>query len=149
MCASRWTSHACIPRSAQSPGRRALEAFYTGTVWREHRDAANAIVIGSNDVLLLRGPVFAPESGTREVVATVCQPSDAAAFDAYAARRLGPRHALHLAPTKPVRRAVSTRSTPPACPPLPPPKLGRCRRSPAGRLFVRSVSAEWQATPQG
>ncbi|WP_189281872.1 hypothetical protein [Streptomyces atratus] len=52
-------------------------------------------MIDSDDVLLLRGPGFASESGTREVVATVCQPSDAAAFGAYAARHLGPRHALH------------------------------------------------------
>lgn len=51
-------------------------------------------MIDSDDVLLLRGPGFAPQSGTREVVATVCQPSDAAAFDTYAARHPGPRHAL-------------------------------------------------------
>jgi quinol monooxygenase YgiN len=34
--------------------RRALEAFYTGPVWRRHRDAANATMIDSHDVLLLR-----------------------------------------------------------------------------------------------
>lgn len=77
--------------------RRALEAFYTGPVWREHRDAANATMIdrGSEDVLLLRGPGFTSEPGAREVVATVCGPSGAAAFDAYATRHLGPGHALH------------------------------------------------------
>ncbi|MFD9561289.1 NIPSNAP family protein [Streptomyces sp. NPDC059994] len=75
--------------------RRALEAFYTGPVWREHRDTANAAMIDSDDVLLLRGPGFASEPGTREVVATVCHPSDAAAFDAYADRYLAPGHALH------------------------------------------------------
>ena len=32
----------------------ALEAFYGGPVWREHRDAANATMIDSDDVLLLR-----------------------------------------------------------------------------------------------
>jgi hypothetical protein len=96
--------------------RRALEAFYTGTVWREHRDAANATMIDSDDVLLLRGPGFAPESGTREVIATVCQPSDAAAFDAYAAGHLGPRHALHRTehaendyPLLPVRTGADVR----------------------------------------
>jgi hypothetical protein len=31
-----------------------LEAFYGGPVWREHRDAANATMIDSDDVLLLR-----------------------------------------------------------------------------------------------
>lgn len=32
----------------------ALEAFYGGPVWREHRDKANATMIDSDDVLLLR-----------------------------------------------------------------------------------------------
>jgi hypothetical protein len=37
------------------PGRRrGLEAFYGGPVWRAHRDAANATMIDSDDVLLLR-----------------------------------------------------------------------------------------------
>ncbi len=34
--------------------RRSLEAFYTGPVWAAHRDAANATMIDSDDVLLLR-----------------------------------------------------------------------------------------------
>jgi hypothetical protein len=33
---------------------RGLERFYGGPVWREHRDAANATMIDSDDVLLLR-----------------------------------------------------------------------------------------------
>jgi hypothetical protein len=33
---------------------RALDAFYTGPVWREHGKAANATMIDSDDVLLLR-----------------------------------------------------------------------------------------------
>ncbi|WP_117212557.1 NIPSNAP family protein [Allorhizocola rhizosphaerae] len=45
--------------------KRALEAFYTGPVWRAHRDAANATMIDSDDVLLLR-PVR-PESRLRPV----------------------------------------------------------------------------------
>lgn len=32
---------------------RALEAFYYGPVWREHREAANATMVDSDDVLLL------------------------------------------------------------------------------------------------
>ncbi|MGW2583918.1 NIPSNAP family protein [Streptomyces virginiae] len=75
--------------------RHSLEAFYSGPVWRQHRDAANATMIDSDDVLLLRGPGFTPEPGGREVVATVCRPSDAAAFDSYAARHLGSGRALH------------------------------------------------------
>lgn len=34
--------------------RAALEAFYGGPVWRRHRNAANATMIDSDDVLLLR-----------------------------------------------------------------------------------------------
>lgn len=34
--------------------RRALEAFYGGPVWRTHREAANATMVDSDDVLLLR-----------------------------------------------------------------------------------------------
>ena len=34
--------------------RAALEAFYSGSVWREHRDAANATMLDSDNVLLLR-----------------------------------------------------------------------------------------------
>ncbi|GAA3908671.1 NIPSNAP family protein [Streptomyces lannensis] len=108
--------------------RRSLEAFYTGPVWREHREAANATMIDSDDVLLLRGPGFTAERGTRKVVATVCHPSDAAAFDAYAARHLGPGHALHRTehaennyPLLPVRtgedvRVWFGRGQPPPCP---------------------------------
>ncbi|WP_305610891.1 NIPSNAP family protein [Brevundimonas sp.] len=34
--------------------KTALEAFYTGPAWQAHRSAANATMIDSNDVLLLR-----------------------------------------------------------------------------------------------
>lgn len=37
----------------------ALEAFYTSEIWRTHRNAANATMIDSDDVLLLR-----PEAGS-------------------------------------------------------------------------------------
>ena len=39
--------------------RAALTAFYEGPVWRAHRDAANATMVDSDDVLLLR-PVHPP-----------------------------------------------------------------------------------------
>jgi hypothetical protein len=42
---------------------RALEAFYGGPVWARHRDAANATMIDSDNVLLLR-PAYA-DSGFR------------------------------------------------------------------------------------
>ncbi|MFJ6621022.1 hypothetical protein ACIQOW_26035 [Kitasatospora sp. NPDC091335] len=52
-------------------------------------------MLDSDDVLLLRGPGFAPEPGAREVLATVCHPTGAAAFDVHAGRHLGPEHAVH------------------------------------------------------
>ena len=66
---------------------KALEAFYDGPVWREHRAAANATMIDSDDVLLLRPaqpgsgfkldratrpPVGESQSGEGIVVATIC-----------------------------------------------------------------------------
>lgn len=41
--------------------KAALEAFYEGATWRANRDAANATMIDSNDVHLLRA--IAPEGG--------------------------------------------------------------------------------------
>ncbi|MGC4949137.1 NIPSNAP family protein [Streptomyces sp. DT224] len=75
--------------------RRALEAFYDGPVWRRHRDAANATMADSDDVLLLRGPGCTPPPDATEVRVTVCHPPGPAVFDAYAARHLTPSHALH------------------------------------------------------
>src|SRR5829696_10445852 len=40
-----------MPGLAQS-----LHAFYSGPVWKTHRDAANATMIDSDNVLLLRRP---------------------------------------------------------------------------------------------
>ncbi|MFF0298544.1 NIPSNAP family protein [Kitasatospora sp. NPDC004614] len=108
--------------------RRALEAFYGGPVWRAHREEANATMVDSDDVLLLRGPGFLPAAGVREVEATICR-SDAA-FDAYADRQLRPRHALHRTehavngfPQLPVRTGLDVRvwfgpADPPPSPPL-------------------------------
>ncbi|MGW0669486.1 NIPSNAP family protein [Streptomyces sp. NPDC002746] len=91
--------------------RRALKAFYTGPVWRQHRDAANATMVDSDNVLLLRGPGFIPPPGAGEVLATVCHPTDAAAFAAYAARHLNPVHALH--------RTEHAENDSPVCPSAP------------------------------
>jgi hypothetical protein len=40
--------------STMDDRRAALERFYYGPVWQEHREAANATMIDSDDVLLLR-----------------------------------------------------------------------------------------------
>jgi hypothetical protein len=53
---------------------RALEAFYNGPVWASHRDAANATMVDSDDVLLLRPtepphpPAAAVPRGERDAV---------------------------------------------------------------------------------
>jgi hypothetical protein len=66
---------------ADMPARaRALDAFYGGPVWRAHRDAANATMVDSDDVLLLRpvrvgsglGRQAGPGSGVGVVLATLC-----------------------------------------------------------------------------
>lgn len=49
--------------------RRALEDFYLGPVWKRFRDAANATMLGSDDVLLLRPtdpPRPAPEPARKQ-----------------------------------------------------------------------------------
>jgi hypothetical protein len=50
--------------------RTALAAFYGGPVWKEHRTAANATMIDSDDVLLLR-----PASGTAGLDLTGTRPA--------------------------------------------------------------------------
>ncbi|OLF07200.1 hypothetical protein BLA60_28785 [Actinophytocola xinjiangensis] len=51
--------------AGMSERAEALTAFYGGPVWREHRDAANATMIDSDDVLLLRPVTTAPAVGPR------------------------------------------------------------------------------------
>jgi hypothetical protein len=74
--------------------RQALAAFYGGPVWKAYGPAANATMLDSDDVLLLRPATptsgFAPlprrhEAPPTLVVATVCSldlPADASAVDA-------------------------------------------------------------------
>jgi len=54
----------------------ALSAFYGGPVWKAHREAANATMIDSDDVLLLRprAPFASPAAPRADsmVVATIC-----------------------------------------------------------------------------
>lgn len=57
--------------------RRSLEAFYNGPVWAKHKDAANATMIDSDDVLLLK-PAW-PESGFDLAGARRPSPDDKAA----------------------------------------------------------------------
>ncbi|MBP0452603.1 NIPSNAP family protein [Kitasatospora sp. RG8] len=77
---------------------RALRAFYYGPVWRAHRDAANATMLDSDDVLLLRGPGFTAPDGAGQVVATICHPWDTTAFAGHVERRLCPEAAAGTPP---------------------------------------------------
>jgi hypothetical protein len=69
-----WRGYADMPARA-----RALQAFYGGPVWLAHRDAANATMLDSNDVLLLRPlngpagdePLVVPAAGV--LLVTVCR----------------------------------------------------------------------------
>jgi hypothetical protein len=94
----------------------ALQAFYSGPVWREHRTAANATMIDSDNVLLLRPaeggpeldldpsrrpPVGAPE---RDGVLWVTISSEPLPGDAVA--RFVTEHARNDFPALPVREDV-------------------------------------------
>jgi len=73
---------------------RALAAFYGGKVWRAHREAANATMIDSDNVLLLKpGKDFAlPAKGEGPVLVHIVQSDEAfaARFAHELARRLDP-----------------------------------------------------------
>lgn len=109
----------------------ALSAFYGGPVWKAHRDAANATLVDSDDVLLLRpaGPGFQrsprPPLGSAAVpssvyVATICHvdPDATGSFRAFFTERVAPvlaeggaapvacfesEHAVNTYPALPVR----------------------------------------------
>lgn len=111
--------------------KAALSAFYGGPVWKAHRDAANATMIDSDDVLLLRPagygfrrsprpPVGAAALPSSVYVATICQvdPDATGAFHQFFAERAAPvlaeggaapvacfasEHAVNTFPALPVR----------------------------------------------
>ncbi|WP_308130268.1 NIPSNAP family protein [Kitasatospora aureofaciens] len=94
---------------------RALQAFYYGPVWQAHREAANATMLDSDDVLLLRGPGFTAPDGAGPVVATVCHPLDAAAFADHFEQHLRPELAA-ATPALAVHRTEHAENTFPALP---------------------------------
>jgi quinol monooxygenase YgiN len=86
----------------------ALGAFYGGPVWSRHREAANATMVSSDNVWLLRpvGPGFAlepraasvdPADATGLIVASICTlaPAAADAFAGFFARSVAPLLAAH------------------------------------------------------
>lgn len=64
--------------------REALAAFYGGPVWAAHKDAANATMIDSDDVLLLRPVVPFPVAPIRPPVGATTVPSTLVAVTVYA-----------------------------------------------------------------
>ncbi|MGH6870145.1 MAG: NIPSNAP family protein [Rhizomicrobium sp.] len=94
-----------------------LAAFYGGPVWKRHREAANATMIDSDNVLLLkpgRGfdlPARGPARPAAPLFAHICQSDEtfAARFAATLAPRLDPlawfvsEHAKNTFPALPVR----------------------------------------------
>lgn len=95
---------------------RALHAFYGGPVWQAHREQANATMIDSDDVLLLRGPGFAAPDTTGSVVVTICHPLDPAAFADHFERELRPALAAAGTPARAVHRSEHAENTFPALP---------------------------------
>lgn len=94
---------------------RALHAFYYGPIWRAHRDAANATMLDSDDVLLLRGPGFAAPDTAGPVVATICHPVDAAFADRFE-RDLRPGLTAAGTPPQAAHRTEHAENTFPALP---------------------------------
>ncbi|WP_327369480.1 NIPSNAP family protein [Streptomyces sp. NBC_01217] len=94
---------------------RALRAFYHGPVWQGHREAANATMLDSDDVLLLRGPGFSAPDGAGPVVATICHPVDADAFAGHFEQHLRPELADRTPPLA-VHRTEHAENTFPALP---------------------------------
>ncbi|MEV8325905.1 NIPSNAP family protein [Kitasatospora sp. NPDC056731] len=94
---------------------RALHAFYYGPVWQEHRDAANATMVDSDDVLLLRGPGFTAPADAGPVVATICHPLDPTAFADHFERHLRPELAARTPPLA-VHRTENAENDFPALP---------------------------------
>lgn len=99
--------------------RRALAAFYDGPVWARFRDAANATMVDSDNVLLLRpvAPVPLRDLGHGPLTITIATPTEqtrAAGFAAVFARSIAPaagevigtlvtEHAENTFPRLPVR----------------------------------------------
>lgn len=94
---------------------RALHAFYEGPVWRAHREAANATMLDSDDVLLLRGPGFAAPDTAGPVGVTICHPRDGAFADHFE-RHLRPALAAAGTPAQAVHRSEHAENTFPALP---------------------------------
>lgn len=109
--------------------RRALTAFYDGPVWAAHRDAANATMVDSDDVLLLRpsraGSAFGTVGGrpapatptppTTAVIATILplrRPADEAFVEFFEREAVPVLTATGAAPTNYLQTEPATNTFP-------------------------------------
>lgn len=76
--------------------KAALEAFYFGPVWKAHREAANAMIVDSDNVLLLKpltgtvGPGTLGGKGAVRIAIHRLRGADPVAFAAFFAARMQP-----------------------------------------------------------
>jgi hypothetical protein len=87
---------------------KALAAFYDGPVWQKHRDAANATMLDSSNVLLLRialGQAFVANTGDRSegavygVVMHYLRSTESTRFAAFYEDKIAPRlRAMSVSP---------------------------------------------------
>jgi hypothetical protein len=97
--------------------RRSLEAFYGGPLWRRHRDAANAMMVDSDDVLLLQGPGFDPmPDHPGPLSLTVCHPAEPADFAAWFDQEVCPALTASGRPPLGVHRTLHAENDYPALP---------------------------------
>jgi hypothetical protein len=87
----------------------ALATFYGGPIWKEHRDAANATMIDSDDVLLLRPVIWPPvaASGYLATIHLLREPFDTATALDPGAAWLTTEYVENTYPALPVRTGVN------------------------------------------
>jgi hypothetical protein len=125
--------------------RQGLQAFYGGPVWQRHRDAANATMIDSDDVLLLRpvtpwpsAPAASPDGHWHALVCALHEPADdrlRAALRAEPGIWLDSEPVENDFPRLPVRGGSWVLGLAPTPPELPPALLARLSQ-PAERLSL-------------
>ena len=122
-----------------------LQAFYGGPVWQAHRDAANATMIDSDDVLLL-GPITpwrlrtdaAPDGQWHLLVCPLREPADEdlrATLRSHRGLWLDSEPGENDFPRLPVRSGSWVLGMAPK-PPALPPELRACLSQPAERLAL-------------
>ncbi|SDY85111.1 NIPSNAP protein [Saccharopolyspora shandongensis] len=113
-----------------------LTGFYHGPVWAEHREAANATMVDSDDVLLLRpcGPFTRPKTPGKPVTVTV---SDRHVTGSQVVATLRSEHAPNTFPALPVRENEDVAVTVAVQDNSPEPSPETLRLEPTARSWLR------------